>query len=459
MAMAFPVPPEGKAAIVLADVPDNITDDIERKTYLSTYNKFYGKCIAGKNSKPVKCAEGSHSAATSVLKKSRLAKAGARNSRPDLEDIQTIHDKAFALGAKCKGDDKMEGKALDLERKALKVKMAWKARFDPPVPIEPGKIGHSPFWVTAVFEDVVLVENMETGDLFRYGYIIQDDGVVIFEDPPTQVEMEFVEIGKSALRKTIKTRWTCSIVGHKHNTAEEAQTCISQTTLNTPSVRSEFVKSTYSGNALKTISKTDDELIVANYMILFDGRDLEGIASKRVNADGTKGEFFTKATALESDYTDTGQLLVDWEHRRQPDGLGPDKEDIFGYVDWKTAVIDDAGLFVRRVLNRRNRYVKMLEALFDAGMIGNSTEPIQKEVVKGSDGELKIWPLKRDSFSVQPMDWRMMTSNHLEVVKALRDNPEGTELYHNVFNQETARAKAKALSLINQIGEVSYGLH
>lgn len=452
--MAFPIPDEGKAAIVLADVPDNITDDGERKIYLSAYNGFYAKCVSGVDSKPEKCAEGSHAAASGVLKTKRAAKAGARNSRYDLVDIQTIHDKAFALGAKC-GPDDMKGKALDLERRAHKVKMAWQARFSPPHPTEPGEMNYSPFWVKAVFEDVVLVENMETGDLFRYNYTIQDDGVVVFDSQPTQVEMEFVEIGKSALRKTIKTSWTCAVVGHEHNSAEVAQVCISQTTLNTPSVRSEFVKSLYSGNSLKTIAKTEDELIVANYMILFDGRDLEGIASSRINENGSKGEYFTKATVLESDYTDTGQLLVDWEHRRQPDGLGPDKEDIFGFVDWKTAIVDDTGLFVQRVLNRRNRYVKMLEALFDAGMIGSSTEPIQKEVVKGLDGELKIWPLKRDSFSVQPMDWRMMTSNHLEVVKSLRDDPEGIELYHTVFNLEAARAKAKSMSLINQIGEVS----
>lgn len=261
--------------------------------------------------------------------------------------------------------------------------------------------------------------------------------------------------GKAA----IKTVWSCGVEGHEHLTPQEARECIEQTTLNTPAVRAEFVKSTYSNNCLKAISKTEDELIVANYMVLFGGRDLEGLASPRVNADGTKGEYFTKSTQFESDYTTTGQLLVDWEHRTQPDGVGPDAEDIFGYVDWKSAIIDDTGLFVKRILNRRNRYVKMLEALFEAGLLGSSTEPVQKSVVKKPDGEIVIWGLKRDTFSVTPMDPRMIAENHLEAVKALKSSPEGEEIYNKLFQIETAKAKATALSLISQIGEKSYELH
>lgn len=257
--------------------------------------------------------------------------------------------------------------------------------------------------------------------------------------------------GKSA----IKTIWTCGVEDHEHATPKEAHECIRQTTLNTPAVRAEFVKSAYSNNCLKTVSKTEDELVVANYMVLFGGRDLEGLASPRINPDGSKGEYFTKATKFESDHTATGQLLVDWEHRTQPDGVGPDDEDIFGYVDWKTAIIDDTGLFVKRVLNRRNRYIKMLETLFDAGLLGSSSEPIQKGVAKEDNGEITDWPLRRDSFSVSPMDPRMLAENHLQAVKALKSSPEGVEIYNKLFQIETATAKATALSLISQIGEAS----
>lgn len=448
------------AGLKIADVPESITDDGERKTYLAAYNQFYVKYVASDSPEPDNYAEHCHSAAQKAVEKER--KAGARNSALDMADIQAIHDKAFTLGAKCRGEANKSAKALDLERRVYKVRQAWQVRFNPHYPgPKPTESYPQQFWVKAVFDDFVLVENMETKDLFRYEYVIEDSGEVVFEDTATQVQIEVVEVGKALTpqKETIKTRWTCGIEGHEHDTIKVAQECISQTTLNTPSVRAEFVKSIYSNNSLKTVSKTENELVVANYLVLFNARDLEGIMSRQVNEDGTKGEYFTKATVLESDYTNTGQLLIDWEHRKQPDSVGPDEEDIFGYVDWKSAVVDDTGLFVKRVLNRRNRYIKILEALFDAGMIGNSTEPIQKEVSKASDGQILTWPLKRDSCSVMPMDWRMMTSNHLEVVKALKDDPDGIRVYDRVFNQETAQAKAKSLALINQIGETAHGVH
>lgn len=406
-----------------------------------------------------------------------VLKAGARNSRLDAADIQTIHDKAFTLGAKCADMDAnkalemslafyelpLDTKAVDLERQLYQVRQAWHAKFDPPKPNAPAyEMEPMKYWVKAVFADYVIVESMEDGNLYRYDYSMAD-GQITFENP-VQVEIEFTEV---AARKHgqhdqthpvfVKTIWSCAVEGHEHTTAEEARDCISRTSLNTPAVRAEFVKSAYSQNSLKTIQKTADEMTVANYMVLFGGRDLEGIASTRVNKDGTLGEFFTKNTNFDSDYTLTGQLLIDWEHRTTPDEDGPDAEDVFGYVDWKTAVIDEAGLFVNRVLNRRNKYVQMLEALFDAGLLGSSSEPVQKGVVKGENGEIKEWPMKRDSFSVWPMDPRMLSVNHLELVKALRDNPEGVVVYEAVFNAEVAVAEAAALSLISQIGATCPG--
>ena len=54
-------------------------------------------------------------------------------------------------------------------------------------------------------------------------------------------------------------------------------------------------------NELKTIGKTDDEIRVANYMVLFGGKDLTD-------------EYFTENTEFDSEYTKTGMLYVDWEH-------------------------------------------------------------------------------------------------------------------------------------------------
>ena len=162
-------------------------------------------------------------------------------------------------------------------------------------------------------------------------------------------------------------------------------------------------------NALKTLNKTDDELRVANYIAMFGGRDLTE-------------EYFTADTKFESDYTKTGVLYVDWEH-----GLGklldgdesPGPDDILGTVDWKTAKIDDKGLWVERVLNRRNEYMQWLETLIDAGLVGNSTEAVASGVEKTKDGEITRWPLKRDTLTVNPAEPRMMNENIVTAFKSL----------------------------------------
>ena len=170
-------------------------------------------------------------------------------------------------------------------------------------------------------------------------------------------------------------------------------------------------------NALKTISSTPEELRIGNHIVLFGGRDATGIMYK--NADGSKGEFFTPKTELESSYTKTGFIHVDFEHGQDPDELNISSDDILGYVDWKTAKVDDQGVFVERVLNRRQRYVEWLEPLINEGLLGNSTECVPGESERGDDGEIKRWPLKRDTLTVNPMEPRMLSQNAITSIKAL----------------------------------------
>ena len=170
------------------------------------------------------------------------------------------------------------------------------------------------------------------------------------------------------------------------------------------------------GNALKCLKRTEDELTVANYIVLFGGRDLEGIGSSTVNADGSLGEYFTPQTVLDSPFTKAGALYVDWEHAQGEAG-----DDLLGVVDWKTARVDDKGVFVERVLSRRNQYVRWLDELgwFDNGMLGTSSQASPKEVEKAADGQILRWPLVRDTITVQPMEPRMIAENQLQALKAL----------------------------------------
>lgn len=159
-------------------------------------------------------------------------------------------------------------------------------------------------------------------------------------------------------------------------------------------------------NNLKSLSKTENELRVGNYIILFGGEDLSG-------------EFFTKNTEIKSAYTDLGLLYVDFEHGFDVDDTGNDENNVLGLVDWKTAKIDDKGVFVERVLSRRSDYVQFLEELINAGVMGTSSQAVSGKTVKKSNGEIIEWPLMRDSLTVTPMEPRMIGENVLTAAKSL----------------------------------------
>ena len=193
---------------------------------------------------------------------------------------------------------------------------------------------------------------------------------------------------------------------------------------------------TQTARTLKTISKTDDELRVGNYMALFGGGDLEG-------------EHFTPETDFESAYTKHGRLDVSWEH-----GLGqrldgkdsPGPNDVLGFVDWKTAKTDAMGLWVERVLDRRNAYMKYIEVLIENGLISNSSEALSEYVKKGRNGEITSWPLYKDTLTVWPMEPRMMTANVISAVKGLNIMPDPTE--ENISDAETKALKKKAFDML-----------
>lgn len=161
-------------------------------------------------------------------------------------------------------------------------------------------------------------------------------------------------------------------------------------------------------NNLKTLSKTENDLVVGNYIVLFGGRDLVG-------------EYFTKNTKLDSPYTDIGTMYVDFEHGLDPDQMGMDENSVLGIVDWKSARFDDKGVFVERTLNRRARYVDLLAELIDAGVMGTSSQAIRGKISKNNDGEITQWPLQRDSLTITPMEPRMVSENILTAAKSLRE--------------------------------------
>ena len=190
-------------------------------------------------------------------------------------------------------------------------------------------------------------------------------------------------------------------------------------------------------NNLKSLNKTDSELRVGNYIILFGGEDLSG-------------EFFTKNTEVKSAYTDLGILYVDFEHGHDFEDTGNNQDNVLGVVDWKTAKIDDKGIFVERVLSRRSDYVQFLEELIDSGVIGTSSQAVSGKTVKKSNGEIIEWPLMRDSLTVTPMEPRMIGENVLTAAKSLVELFPGSKSLRE-FAGLKEKEQQKSIDLITDL--------
>lgn len=214
-------------------------------------------------------------------------------------------------------------------------------------------------------------------------------------------------------------------------------------------------------NALKAVSRTEDELRVVNYIVLFDGRDLEGIQPMSTeiawrNPDGSRGEYFTKGTDLESSYTATGRIHLDYEHGKGKRIDGPDapgRDDVLGYVDWSTKRVDDRGVWVERAINRHNAYAQWIETLIDAGIVGTSSEAVETDVEKADDGAISRWPLRRDTLTITPMEWRNKTENVVRAFKALGvdlalDNNEAEPEQEQETAPEAAPVESDRLSAV-----------
>lgn len=196
-------------------------------------------------------------------------------------------------------------------------------------------------------------------------------------------------------------------------------------------------------NTLKAISKTDTEFRVANYIVLFGGKDLVG-------------EYFTPNTKFESAYTKSGILHVDFEHGFDPDGAGLDENEIMGVVDWKTAKVDERGIFVERILKRQAAYMEYIEPLIEEGLVGTSSQSISGKAKRTQDGEIVEWPLMRDSLTFTPMEPRMLTENAMRAVKSLYSKFPSCETLRkaataNIVDIDAVKNKLDAVETISDL--------
>ena len=228
------------------------------------------------------------------------------------------------------------------------------------------------------------------------------------------------------------------------------------------------------GNALKAVAETDDELRVQNYIVLFDSRDLtgeevDGFGTGNKNADGSTGEYFTEATEVESIFTKSGTLPIGWEHGEPIPGE-PMIPHGLGYVDWKTAQRDANGWLVERILDRRNKFIQAIEPIIRARKIGTSSEA-HKSVV-ANDGRIEQWPLVGDTLTVKPFEPRMLEDNPVLMksvkelakydsrLKAMLPETDGTSVeQHATESDEVEQENAEAVESKPQSVEIDVNLN
>ncbi len=331
--------------------------------------------------------------------------SGARHSSKDMEHLSNIVSSAMALGGTCPECAKRasEQKASWSDQQA-KVYTAWRETLGKRDEYEYESWVH----ICDFYNDAIITT--KNGRYFAYRWV-EMDGQIMFGQP-YEVTKQFVPVESQTI--------TDDIPGTIKNADETKSAGYS-----------------YLDNSLRVIAKTEDELRVANYIMLYDKPDLEGHGSNRANRDGSKGEFFTPETDWKSAYTDSGVIHVDWEHggdKSTPELAGA--HGVLGYVDLKSIKEDEQGIFVERVLNRRNKYVEWLTDLIELGYVGTSSQAISGRVKRADNGMIEQWPLMRDSLTVNPMQWEnagQLPTNVLNNLKALADSsPEFAEVCKSV---------------------------
>ena len=355
-------------------------------------------------------------------------KGGARHSAKDNEKINAIVAAAIELGGVCPicGNKSEKGSLRDTTDA---VWFAWHSMME--------SAGDESLeyesWVYETYNDALIVRHI-SGRYIAYPFA-EIEGRIMF-GVPYLVEKQFVPVEAANETETID--------GVVKNTPDEK------------AMGYEFFD-----NSLKVLRKTDDELVVGNYIILYGKPDLEGLGSKRKNPDGSIGEWFAKTTDINSPYVESGVIHVDWEHGRDistPELAG--QHGVLGYVDMRTAKADERGIFLERVLNRRNKYVEWLAELIDAGLVGTSSKAISGKVQRDDNGQITVWPLERDTVTVNPMQWEnvgKLPDTVLNNLKALADiSPEfaheckAAGLLPGGSDQETSENRVSA-TLIRQV--------
>lgn len=298
-------------------------------------------------------------------------------------------------------------KAFELGEKEANIRRAFWKNFE-------GEMDWN-HWVEAILEQHVIVSD---GAGSRWAYPYSQSGVTVTFSEPVPVERQYIFNGgaEAGEAKAAKDGTSSGFA----DVPDQESVGTGEGFAKAYKVEEAKAFAAESGNALTFIEakSNDGEIRVGNYMFMWGSPDEKDLDM----------EYFSKATDWKSDYTEALERIpMDWEHARQPDKYGPEGEisvpgvhDVIAWADMKTAEVDETGLWVERVLNRKSRYLKGVMTLLAAGKLATSTYPIQGQTVKGEDGHIDKWPLYRDSITVTPMEFRMNGELGGEVLQAAK---------------------------------------
>jgi 2'-5' RNA ligase len=419
---------------------------------IKTYCKLYKTQVA-----PYQVCDDYINTQAFLTSKAYEAKAGMRNSAKDMEIVQGLHDGTCKLGATCKSrhlEEMVMKRAIPLARAPIAPR---ETKWD-------SGAAHKRAVEWATTDDSLNLDKYARLHLYVMGdgenitdYKLQYQDIV--DGKPTIIPQSVITIANNPQRgleavKEIpeedKTKIKANLSRLFARMRDDLEDFDLKPRWEQTEGKANIQPVPKEHNALQPIGFDEEgNFIAKNHLVLFDKTDLEGTVNSRKNPDGSKGEHFTKETDFESSYTKTNNVLLDWEHR-QGGKNEPGPHDPLGRVNWKTVEKDDEGLFAEIVLEKRARYFNMLVELIENGLLATSTEPVQGQVVKSTDGEIKKWPMFRNTLTPTPMELSMYDPRQLELYrKAAEVIPAFAKSLSNV-EIENAKIKAQILEHINK---------
>jgi hypothetical protein len=348
-------------------------------------------------------------------------KAGRRNSAADqalidgiCEAAAGICEMAVALGARMpEMDDEDEGdsgtvKSIDLEARISRIRAAWYEAYPPPEPVMVEKYtppSDAPPWLVTVLDDGVVVE--QKGNMYRVPYAIRD-GKIVFED---KGKWEPVQHGWVSLKM-----WDLPPAELPEDEAE--------VTLGIKALSDDLLA--FDGDEVKALG----EGWVGGYLVRF---------SDPVKSTGDLTRY--KDMFLPPPETDYGSATKSdvYVHHRMLPGLG--KKQLRNQAD---IGFDDAGVFIKHLLDLRDPYERALYQAAQQGKLGwsSGTAPHLVERKSLEDGRHIVtkWPLGLDaSYTPTPAGGLEMTTAAL---KALAEAIDASPQANDPDPTETAPASA-----------------